>query len=303
MTDDPIAAVRAVGLATVQDGGRPGWADAGVPSSGAWHRGRYLAATALLAGHPDVSGPAVELVAGDLDLEVLADTVGAVVGPATLEIDGRHAAVGTALPAAAGARWVVRPHGRGPVYLVVAGWRPTRVLGSVATDTFSGIGAPLGPGETLRGCADPDAARRIGTFLLAPPEGPTAAPVIRVVPTGSSALVGLAWQVQSVARSGVRMTSGRVVEELRGGLVPASAPMLPGAVQVTPAGEAIVLGPDGGLTGGYPVIGVVATVDLDLLSLLLPGDTPRLQTVTARDAQQAFAARPGPTAVHPHHLA
>lgn len=44
-----------------------------------------------------------------------------------------------------------------------------------------------------------------------------------------------------------------------------------GAIQLTPSGHPLVLMPDGGVTGGYPVIAVVASADLPLLGQLTPG--------------------------------
>ena len=41
----------------------------------------------------------------------------------------------------------------------------------------------------------------------------------------------------------------------------ATAPMVRGAIQVTPSGEPVVLGPDHPTTGGYPVVGVVIAAD------------------------------------------
>ena len=66
--------------------------------------------------------------------------------------------------------------------------------------------------------------------------------------------------------------------------------MVVGAIQVTPAGEAIILGPDGGLTGGYPVIGVVITADLDRVSGLVPQERVRLEFVPVERAAAAYDA-------------
>jgi allophanate hydrolase subunit 2 len=44
-----------------------------------------------------------------------------------------------------------------------------------------------------------------------------------------------------------------------------------GAIQLTPSGHPLVLMPDGGVTGGYPVIGIVASADVPLLGQLTPG--------------------------------
>ena len=66
------------------------------------------------------------------------------------------------------------------------------------------------------------------------------------------------------SRIGVRLTAGR----LAGRAAPARDPTCPrsgscpGAVQVLPSGDWMLLGPDAGTMGGYPVAGVVATADL-----------------------------------------
>ena len=50
---------------------------------------------------------------------------------------------------------------------------------------------------------------------------------------------------------------------------------VPGALQVPPDGRPILFGPDAPVTGGYPVLGVVRTADLDVAAQLRPGDTVR----------------------------
>jgi allophanate hydrolase subunit 2 len=50
-----------------------------------------------------------------------------------------------------------------------------------------------------------------------------------------------------------------------------SEPMAVGAIQVTNAGQPIIIGPDGPTIGGYPVVGVVANSDLDRVGQLAPG--------------------------------
>ena len=50
-----------------------------------------------------------------------------------------------------------------------------------------------------------------------------------------------------------------------------SEPVCPGAVQVTPDGQCIVLGVDGQTIGGYPKIAQVIQADLDALGQLRPG--------------------------------
>jgi len=59
-----------------------------------------------------------------------------------------------------------------------------------------------------------------------------------------------------------------------------SEPACFGAIQVTPSGMPIILGPDGPTIGGYPKIGVVTSADLAALGQLAPGNRIRLEQVT-----------------------
>lgn len=286
-----VAEVVHVGLATAQDGGRTGFTSVGVPVAGALHRGRYLTATALLAGDEDPTVPAIEVLAGDLRLAVVSDTVIGVVGPCRVDLAGRRAANGTLMHVAAGTSIGFSSAEHGPVYVVVGGWAPPLTLGSCSVDTFSRLGgAPLAAGDRLEavGPVPPGSGgdSRIGRFHRTP--GDETGP-LRVVEAGHRDLDRFCqqvWLVDAVARSGIRLRSPRwLVEES----VP-SMPVVPGAIQLTPSGEAIVLGPDGALTGGYPVVGVVSSADLDRLALLQPGDTATFVEISVPAAVAAFDA-------------
>jgi KipI family sensor histidine kinase inhibitor len=61
-----------------------------------------------------------------------------------------------------------------------------------------------------------------------------------------------------------------------------TAPMRAGAVQAPPSGELVVLGPDHPVTGGYPVIGILAPSALESLAVRSLGSEVRLRL--ARDA-------------------
>jgi allophanate hydrolase subunit 2 len=280
-----LATVIRAGVATIQDGGRPGYAHLGVPVSGALHRARYLQATAALAGVPDPTCPAIELLRGEVVLRTHVPVAACVVGAVRCLVNGRRTALGTAVEVPADAQVDVRHEGPGPAYLVMGGWVAPRTLGSAATDTFSRLGgAVVASGLALHGDPRASAVVAVGAFHRPVPEhaGP-----VRVVPADSPLLREFAegaWQVTQVARSGVRLHGGTVA----GAPLDASGPVLPGAIQVTPAGEAIILGPDGGVTGGYPVVGVVASADLDRLSLLDVGDRIRFRVIDVPEAARAF---------------
>ena len=72
---------------------------------------------------------------------------------------------------------------------------------------------------------------------------------------------------------------------------PLSAGVTMGTVQLPPGGSPIVLMADRQTTGGYPRLGEVATVDLPVLAQLRPGEAIRFVQVTAEEAQRLYVAR------------
>jgi allophanate hydrolase subunit 2 len=89
--------------------------------------------------------------------------------------------------------------------------------------------------------------------------------------------------VKSVARSGIRLTSEEELPSSSATL--ASLPVMPGVVQLPPSGEPIILGPDSGVTGGYPILGVVIEADLPILARLKPNQRVSLVSVEPEDAR------------------
>jgi allophanate hydrolase subunit 2 len=59
----------------------------------------------------------------------------------------------------------------------------------------------------------------------------------------------------------------------------ASEPTCVGAIQSTPSGEIIVIGPDGPTIGGYPRLGTVIDADLDLIPRLKTGQSTEFHPV------------------------
>ena len=91
-------------------------------------------------------------------------------------------------------------------------------------------------------------------------------------------LRGSAYTVAAASnRVGVRLEGPRLAWARRGEL--RSEGVVPGAVQVPPSGQPIVLLADHPTTGGYPVVGVVAERDLDRIAQLRPGNRVRMRPV------------------------
>ena len=90
----------------------------------------------------------------------------------------------------------------------------------------------------------------------------------------------------------VALDSDRVGVRLDGEAMPhalslPSEPAVPGAIQVPPSGQPIVLGPDGPTIGGYPKVAVVIDADLDRLARARPGDALRFAAVAMEEARAA----------------
>jgi antagonist of KipI len=92
-------------------------------------------------------------------------------------------------------------------------------------------------------------------------------------------------------RMGYRLSGPLLDSSKRDELI--SSAVVSGTVQVPPSGEPIVLMADRQTTGGYPVIGLVATADLPLVAQLRPGDEVRFEEVTIEWAQTALRTQTG----------
>lgn len=64
-----------------------------------------------------------------------------------------------------------------------------------------------------------------------------------------------------------------------------------GTVQLPPGGAPIILMADRQTTGGYPRLGGVPSVDMPLVAQLRPGDRLRFQPISLREAQAMYLAR------------
>lgn len=296
--------VLAIGpLALVQDLGRPGLAAVGVGRSGALDRGALRLANRLLGNDEGDAG--IEVLLGGLEVRFERDAWFAVTGATgPLLLDGRpvdahlavHARAGQRLrlgTAASGARW----------YLAVRGGVAVApVLGSRSRDTLAGLGpAPLAEGDLLPVGEHPGTDLPLLDFVPVADPG-TGAVEIRAhrgpradwfTPAALDAFFTVGWRAGAESdRVGIRLDAERTpahaagFEPRHGALLERavtdelpSEPMVAGAVQVSPDGRPTVLLADHPVTGGYPVIAVVADASLDAFAQLRPG-----QPVTFRHA-------------------
>lgn len=267
-----IEVLRAGPLTTVQDRGRPGLAHLGVPPSGAADLRSYEHGNALVGNEPGAAALEATLVGPVLRFASAA--LVAVTGRPPTEI--RAGGVLEVGPIRDGVRAYVCVRGGIAV-------EPT--LGSRSHDQLTGLGPPpLRDGDRLPVGPEPSRAPR---DVHPEPVRPRA---LRVVPgprddwfppDALDVLTSTQWRVGlSSNRVGARLEGPSLRRLERGELL--SEGVVTGALQVTPSGQPILLGPDHPTTGGYPVLAVVVTDDLPAAGQLGPGALVRFRRTTAQ---------------------
>ena len=283
--------VLATGLLTlVQDLGRPGLAAVGVSPSGAADRGAFRLGARLLA--QEYAAAALEVTFGGLAVRAVGDILVALTGAeAPAEVDGRAVGYRGPVQLHDGQTLRLGPPSRGlRTYLSVRGGIDVApVLGSRSTDTLSGVGPPpVSAGNRLPVGSPP--ADRFPWVDLAPGPEPASGPLrLRVLPGPRddwlgdlASFTGTTWTVSSRSdRVGVRLegpalawAGDRVGSELP------SEGVVRGAVQVPPGGQPVLFLADHPVTGGYPVVAVVAGKDVDRVAQATPGQEVRFTTAS-----------------------
>ena len=276
-------------LATVQDLGRPGHAALGVSRSGAADTLALRTANRLLANEDDDAGIELTMTGGSFETAV--DTRVALAGaPCDATIGGRPLYPLRATRVRAGQRITVGPARRGVrTYLCIAGGlRTDPVLGSRSTHASSGFGAPdrrpLRAGDELPiGDAERTAHDTDRDALVE---------LVRSAYTHRLRTLGGRRIHCTVAPRSDR-TGTRLIPD---SALPACDPIQPeathhGAIQQTPDGALVALGPDGAPTGGYPLLGTVALADLPALAQLRPNDSCELTPVALGEALRLLRER------------
>lgn len=301
------------GLATtVQDLGRPGYYDIGIPLSGGMDR-HALAAANLLVGNEE--GAAVlEAVFMGPELEFTDDAMVAVTGAELPpELDGVQHETWTSFKVKRGQRLAFNFLKRGArAYIAVAGGIDVPVvLGSRSTYTLGALGGfqgrKLEPGDELAvgKATTVKEGRTIGEELRGLPLGtPTELRVIpglywhRITDAAGKGFFSDTWKVAPEAdRIGYRFKGGKPLE-----FVPREPPFGAGSdpsnitdacypygsIQVPGGSEPIVLHRDAVSGGGYFMVGTVISADMDLIGQLQPNTQVKFVKI---EMDQALAAR------------
>ena len=285
-------------LALIQDLGRVGLAHLGVTRSGAADRRSHTLANRLVANPDDratievtLGGFTARVRGGDVDIAVTGADPNPNVGESSFGANSiQHVRDGEVISLGV-------PHSGLRSYLAVRGGiAVTPVLGSRSYDVMSAIGPlPLQPGDVLP----------VGEHTEEYPELDQApvAPIsehlveLLVVPgprddwlTDPDALVHTIWMASDRSdRVGMRLEGRPLVHRNPGRQLPSEGATR-GSIQVPPNGSPVILGPDHPVTGGYPVVGVIADQDIDKVAQVRPGQHVRLRWSRPRTAPAPVAA-------------
>lgn len=292
-----IAVIQPGLLTTVQDVGRCGHADIGMPMAGAVDA--YAARVGnLLVGNREQAA-VLELTGPGALLEFRQATLFAVTGADMRPCLNQHPlAMWTAIKAFPGERLHFSRRRDGfRTYLAVSGGIDVPiVMGSASTYLRGRLGGfqgrmlqagdviPLGEPDapSCQGLRLPDIMRPQPTetlrVILGPQETAFTADGIKTFLTAD-------YRVTAAAdRMGCRLAGPPIA--LRGSADILSEGIAPGAVQVPAHGQPILMLADRQTTGGYAKIATVISVDIPVAAQKQPGDLVRFRAVPVSDAQQ-----------------
>ncbi|CAN5170413.1 biotin-dependent carboxyltransferase family protein [soil metagenome] len=298
-----IEVVRAPAYATVQDAGREGFRSSGVPRGGAMDLLSLFAGNLLLGNAPGAAAIECALTGGSVRFR---DDAGIILTGARADarLGGSPAPHGRVLQARAGDVLTVDSITAGRfLYLCIRGGLEVPVVlggrGTYLPAAFGGFeGRRLASGDVLRPgpiiSAEPTAREvphELRTIEMSDPLGLVRGPQADALPQKQwHALIAegivvsphsdrTGYRLAGLAAAHVSTVSGR------------SEPSCSGAVQLTPAGELIVLMADGPTVGGYPKIGIVAAAHLPRLAQAAVGERLRFRIIDPTEAVSLLAAQ------------
>jgi allophanate hydrolase len=301
---------------TIQDLGRVGYCDVGVPASGPLDRIGFALANALV-GNPAnapalemrMQGPVLDVLAASVRVALVGGTGGLLVegtpshpSPASGGVQGGGeggVAAGRSVRLRRGSRLRCGALGdAGCAYLAVEGGIAVPLsLGSASTHARSRIGGLHGdvlqPGDVLPVSND-DVAQRPEQILAAPWPAALDAPIRVVLGPQEDYFTAEAIETLLSADYTISPHADRMGFRLQGpkldhakGFNIVSDGVVNGSIQVPGSGEPIVLLADGQTTGGYPKIATVISADLPLIGRRRPGARVRFAAVTQEEGEAA----------------
>lgn len=287
----PVLTVLEPGASTtVQDAGRLGSVHYGVSPSGAVDQRALRLANARVGNRADAA--VLESLLGGLSFRLDAGRWCSLIGArAAVHVDGARVVDADLFWVPAGVKVDIGFAERG-LYAVLAvsgGLGAPRTLGSASTDTLSGIGPDrLAAGDSVQLGSEGERAGSAAPSPVIPAN--VALPADRAEirffwgPRDESfsaedraLLLSTEWIISNdTNRVGARLDGAR----LGGGdgTLPSEG-IVAGSIQIPPSGQPIVFLADRPVTGGYPVIGVIAETEQGLFAQARPGMRVRFRPI------------------------
>jgi antagonist of KipI len=282
-----ITVVNAPPFATVQDLGRTGFRDIGVPVSGIADRDSGHALNSLLGNEANAAMIEWAVAGGDLRFDV--DGAIALGGAeASCTINGHLLMPWTTIEVARGDTLHIERIVRRRFLLIAirGGIDVPVVMGSRSTLLSAGLGGFKGRrlknGDELR-IARHEASTTAIAAAVASPRARRDGDFVHVMrgpqahhfdEAAWATFLGTEFSVsRSSDRTGYRL-EGATVSHNASGTLP-SEPACVGAVQIPENGQPIVIMPDGPTIGGYPKIAVIRASSMSDFAQLAPGDPVR----------------------------
>jgi antagonist of KipI len=304
-------------LTTVQDMGRHDYLSQAVPVSGAMDRLAARLANTCIGNHENDA--VIEFTYGNAAFLAQSDILLAYSGDgAILEIDKEELPRSCPIFIPEGKTVKIKQNVKGcRTYLAVAGgWQVPQILGSKSTFLMAGFGglegrtlkkddvltAELNSSTIARNIVDDlqgdevnfqewGIAREFTHRDYAKP--------VRVIPANEwdwfdpqsrDAFFNTEYYIdQNSNRMGYNLGGPKIGRVNHSELL--STAVVPGTIQITGDGSPILLMADCQTTGGYPRIGKVAAVDLDICGQIKPGDSIRFTPVSLKEAEKLYIER------------
>jgi biotin-dependent carboxylase-like uncharacterized protein len=292
-----LTVVRPGMLTTIQDLGRWGYQDSGVPVAGPMDWYSHRLANRLVGN--DEQAALLEITLLGPEIEVNADTVCVVTGAEfEVSVNGTATAAGRpfVIPSGGRVRFGERRSGARAMLAVRGGLEMPAIFGSRATSLSARMG-PLGGRPLMAGDMLPVGTSHMtpeptGT-ALPPPQGGARVRILRgphdamFTSTACDVLCGSRFTVTPESnRMGYRLQGPALEHRAAAEILSEATPM--GSLQVPGSGQPILLMADRQTTGGYPKIGMVITADLPIAGQLAPGDWIEFQECTRAEAGAAL---------------
>jgi antagonist of KipI len=299
-----LEVIEVSGLATIQDTGRRGWRQYGVPLSGAMDIFACKAANALAGNTEDCA--VIEIGLGDAIFQARHDCILAVTGAGyKLSVYTWQFPLWDSFFVRSG--WRIHlsktDHGMWAYLAVTGGVQTEPVLGSRSTYLRGGLGGIKGrqlqAGDIIPTAHLPRVPHELAARTLLAEARPKYQdhPIVDVIMGPQShyftdeSIVAFLSNEYSISltsdRMGYRLEGPPLAHHQKTELI--SEGMTHGAIQVPASGQPIVMMADCPTTGGYPKIGTVASTDLPILAQCVPNRSRiRFRETTVRETQERY---------------